>query len=253
MSNNLNGLPARYYATPPTLIDGDATALRVNSHGALIVASSGGVGGGGSPGGSNTQVQFNNAGTFGGISGMTTNGTNTTFAAGSMILAGASTGTASVQYASTALSGGTFSFPGINSTQTVAVLGIAQTFTADTTFSSINGNFGSSVVSSTYQLGYGATISGQTKTIRIGTGGVSGSTTSINIGSTFGTTVRFNNLDSGILNLTSGVLGLATNAKGYINHGSTADTARPVGFASVEWRGSVEPTNMTDDDTWIEP
>lgn len=163
-----------------------------------------------SAGGLNTQVQYNNSGAFGGVSGMTTNGTNTTFAGGSLILAGASTGTASLQYASTALSGGTFTFPGINSTQTVAVLGLAQTFTGDTTFSSINGNFGSSVVSSTYQLGYGATISGQTKTLNIGTGGVSGSATAINIGSAFGTTVTFNNLGSGLLKTTSGVLGLAT-------------------------------------------
>lgn len=34
-----------------------------------------GAGGGGTPGGSNTQVQYNNAGAFGGISGATTNGT----------------------------------------------------------------------------------------------------------------------------------------------------------------------------------
>lgn len=167
------------------------------------------------PGGSNTQIQYNNSGAFGGVSGMTTNGTNTTFAGGSLILAGASTGTASVQYASTALSGGTFNFPGINSTQTVAVLGLAQTFSADTTFSSINGNFGSSNVSSTYQLGYGATISGQTKTLNIGTGGVSGSATSINIGSAFGTTITFNNLGSGLLKATSGVLGLAASGTDY--------------------------------------
>jgi hypothetical protein len=35
-------------------------------------------GGGGSPGGSNTQVQYNNAGAFGGISGVTTDGTRMT-------------------------------------------------------------------------------------------------------------------------------------------------------------------------------
>jgi hypothetical protein len=40
-----------------------------------------GAGGGGSPGGSTTQVQYNNAGAFGGISNVTTNGTSFTEAA----------------------------------------------------------------------------------------------------------------------------------------------------------------------------
>lgn len=43
-----------------------------------------------------------------------------------------------------------------------------------------------------------------------------------------------------------------TNVKATINHGSTAGTARPTGFASVEWIGTVEPTNSTNDDTWID-
>ena len=44
---------------------------------------------------------------------------------------------------------------------------------------------------------------------------------------------------------------VAANAKGFVNHGSTASTARPTGYASVEWYGSVEPTNMANGDTWI--
>jgi hypothetical protein len=41
--------------------------------------------------------------------------------------------------------------------------------------------------------------------------------------------------------------------KGSVVHGSTASTPRPVGnFPSVEWIGSVEPTNALDNDTWIE-
>lgn len=43
MSNNLNGLPARYYVTPPTLSDGDATALRVDENAALVVTLDGSV------------------------------------------------------------------------------------------------------------------------------------------------------------------------------------------------------------------
>lgn len=42
-------------------------------------------------------------------------------------------------------------------------------------------------------------------------------------------------------------------AKGFVNHGSTAGTARPVGYASVEWFGTVEPTNAVNGDTWNNP
>lgn len=44
---------------------------------------------------------------------------------------------------------------------------------------------------------------------------------------------------------------LAT-AKGVVVHGATAGTSRPSGYASVEWIGSVEPTNATNDDTWVD-
>ena len=42
----------------------------------------GGSGGGGTPGGSNTQIQYNSSGTFAGASGLTTNGTELTIASG---------------------------------------------------------------------------------------------------------------------------------------------------------------------------
>jgi hypothetical protein len=45
---------------------------------------------------------------------------------------------------------------------------------------------------------------------------------------------------------------LSANGKGYINHGATAGTARPTGFASIEWHGTVEPSNAVDGDTWID-
>jgi len=44
---------------------------------------------------------------------------------------------------------------------------------------------------------------------------------------------------------------IAASGKGYVNHGATAGTTRPSGYASIEWRGSVQPTNMTTADTWI--
>ena len=43
-----------------------------------------------------------------------------------------------------------------------------------------------------------------------------------------------------------------TNVKGHIEHGGTAGTGRPSGFTSVEWIGTVEPTNAVNGDTWID-
>lgn len=43
----------------------------------------------------------------------------------------------------------------------------------------------------------------------------------------------------------------SASTKGFKNHGAIAGTARPTGYASIEWYGSVEPTNAVDGDTWI--
>jgi hypothetical protein len=60
--------------TKATLTAGTNVTI-TNAAGAITIAASGG---GGSPGGSNTQLQYNNAGAFGGISGVTTDGTRIT-------------------------------------------------------------------------------------------------------------------------------------------------------------------------------
>lgn len=44
-----------------------------------------------------------------------------------------------------------------------------------------------------------------------------------------------------------------TNAKGFVSHGAVASTARPTGYASIEWYGTVEPTNWIAGDTWNRP
>ena len=75
----------------------------------------------------------------------------------------------------------TYTLP--NVTGALAALNLAQVFSGTTTFSALNGFFGSSTGNSTYGLGSGATISGATKAINIGTAGVSGSTTNITVGS----------------------------------------------------------------------
>jgi len=58
--------------TLPAADGTSAQVLQTNGSGVLSFAT---VSGGGSPGGSTTQVQYNNAGAFGGITGATTNGT----------------------------------------------------------------------------------------------------------------------------------------------------------------------------------
>ena len=75
-----------------------------------------------------------------------------------------------------------FTLPDVSSS--VAVLsGVAQTFQNTTTFSATTVTVGSSTAASTLGLGTGATTSGVTKTVKIGTAGVSGSTTNVAIGS----------------------------------------------------------------------
>lgn len=65
-----------------TGITGSTQCLHVNTSGVISgTGSDCGAGGGGTPGGSTTQVQYNNAGSFGGITGATTNGTALTLVA----------------------------------------------------------------------------------------------------------------------------------------------------------------------------
>jgi hypothetical protein len=66
-----------YTLTLPTN-DGDAGQfLKTDGSGVLSWDA---AGGGGTPGGSDTQIQYNNSGSFAGASGLTTNGTNLTLA-----------------------------------------------------------------------------------------------------------------------------------------------------------------------------
>jgi hypothetical protein len=51
---------------------------------------------------------------------------------------------------------------------------------------------------------------------------------------------------------TSSLQASLAKTKGVAVHGSTADYARPTGFASIEWLGSVEPTNAETGDTWVD-
>lgn len=68
-----------------TEIQLDSNLTLTNNGGGSVTIQSSGGGGGGTPGGSDTQVQYNNAGSFGGISGATTNGTAVTVSSNNLI------------------------------------------------------------------------------------------------------------------------------------------------------------------------
>ncbi len=87
----------------------------------------------------------------------------------------------------------TFTLP--NTSSELAILAGTQTFNGNKTFSgtftasgtvTISGaavSIGTSTATATYGMGIGATTTGVTKTVNLGTGGASGSTTVVNIGS----------------------------------------------------------------------
>ncbi len=81
----------------------------------------------------------------------------------------------------------TYSLP--NTSSELAVLGGTQTFSGAKTFSgtftvsALTATFGSSTGNAVYGLGSGATAAAGSKSVNIGTGGVSGSTTTVVIGS----------------------------------------------------------------------
>lgn len=80
---------------------------------------------GGTPGGSNTQVQFNNAGAFGGISGVITNGTSMQFSPNDLLIEGSGSG--GVTLNAPATGGGTLTLPA--GTDTIAGVAAAQALT----------------------------------------------------------------------------------------------------------------------------
>jgi hypothetical protein len=81
-----NTASAAWTMTLPTTAGSNLQVLQTDGAGNTSwVAQSGG---GGTPGGSFTQVQYNNSGSFGGIAGVTTDGTNLTIASASLNFSG---------------------------------------------------------------------------------------------------------------------------------------------------------------------
>ncbi len=70
-----------------------------------------------------------------------------------------------------------------DATTSLAGLAVAQTFSAKQTLSNANNDLGTSTGTGTTNLATGVILNGSTKTVNIGTAGVSGSTTNVTIGS----------------------------------------------------------------------
>lgn len=161
----------------------------------------------------------------------------------------------------------------------------AQVWSGDNTFSNAIGTFGASTATSTYGLGSGATLSGSTKAVNIGTTGVAGSITNLTLGSavagalgtttinsptvTFGTTVTaIGAASANIAALYAGLGGatadatnrLAVNAPGVLfnhagtsveatlNKAATADNANlafKTGFSTRAQLGLIGTNNFT--------
>ena len=89
-------LPVYSQSNPGVQVSGSPAnndcAKFVVSGGFVNSITTAGVPCGGSPGGSNTQVQYNNLSSFGGISGATSNGASITFGNDDLLLAGSSSG-----------------------------------------------------------------------------------------------------------------------------------------------------------------
>lgn len=131
-------------------------------------------------GGSNTQVQYNNAGALGGISGATSNGTSLTVSSGNLKLSGSSSGTSTLNAPATGggtatLFPGTDTVTGNDATQTLtnkSISGSANTMTNIGNSSLVNSS--TTVNGTTCTLGASCTVTAGS--ITVGTTTISGGT-----------------------------------------------------------------------------
>jgi hypothetical protein len=114
-------------------------------------------------------------------------------------------------------------------------LGGSNTFTTTNTFTGSTLNLGTGTSTGTVSLAVGATTSGNTKTVNIGTAGVSGSTTNITIGSTTGTsTTTLQGITNGVTQ-TAGDSSLKLATTAFV---TTADNLK-ANLASPTFTGTV--------------
>ena len=122
-----------------------------------------------------------------------------------------------------------------------------QTINGSKTFSNANNTFGNSTAAGTTNIASGATISGSTKAVNLGTSGVAGSTTNITIGSTTGTsTTTLQGITNGVTQSAGdSSLKLATTAFVTTADNLKANLASPT-FTGVPAAPTASPgTNTT--------
>jgi len=136
------------------------------------------------------------------------------------------------------LNGTNQSIPGLGLSNTFSG---SNTFSAGCTFSAANSTFGNSAAASTINLSTGATTSGSTKAVNVGTGGLAGSTTNIAIGSTTGTsTTTLQGITNGVTQaVTDYSTKLATTA--FVTNADMSPSVLPLyisGMTAVNTSGS---------------
>ena len=208
--------PKRGSGAPSGLLQHELAVDTTNKR--IYIGNGGGTGDliGSAPGGSDTQVQFNDGGNLGGDSGLTYNKTTDSLTiAGDLAVNGAditttATGTATVfdtnattlniggvataitlgdaTTATTTLRGGTL--VGNVTTQNIFDT-TATTINAFGTATTLNIGYDGTSTSSTTNIASGAITGGVTRTINIGTGGLTG-VTNINMGYSAGGTITLN-------------------------------------------------------------
>jgi hypothetical protein len=99
-----------------------------------------------------------------------------------------------------------------DATTSLAGLAVAQTFSAKQTLSNANNDLGTSTGTGTTNLATGATLNGSTKTVNIGSAGVSGSTTNVTIGSAVAGALGALTINSPIVTFGSSVSAIAMAA-----------------------------------------
>lgn len=113
-----------------------------------------------------------------------------------------------------------------------------QTINGAKTFSGANQTLGNATSAGTINIGTGATVSGSTRTINIGTASAAGSTNAINIGGGSGTiTTTFLGNIGGTFTRTGGKTNFAAPAAGY---------------ASVNFAPGNDPTTLATGDVWYD-
>lgn len=148
-----------------------AAALPAFADGLSYPFGSGGTGGSGCiPVGSGQVLQSTGAGTCGGITGATSNGTTITFTNSDLLLAGSSTGVTTFTSANAGVSNFTLTFPAI--TDTIVTLTATQTLTSKTltsptlTSPTVTGAFtATGLVTNADLVNQSTTVAGQTCTL----------------------------------------------------------------------------------------